>query len=125
MSASNERVFSVLVVGDSGVGKSSLLNRLQGNGFDPVIASTYGVAYIHNKIEEEGFEVKLNIYDTAGQERFRAMVPQFFRNIKGCMIVFDISNRKSFEAVKYWLHEIEDKAPPGIALLVVGNKVDL
>ncbi|CAH0385845.1 unnamed protein product [Bemisia tabaci] len=103
----------ILIIGESGVGKSSLLLRFSDDSFDPSQALTIGVDFRTKK-------------DTAGQERFRTLTPSYYRDAQGAILVFDVTNRKSFEKLETWLNELDTYATKSsLKKMVVGNKTDM
>jgi Ras-related protein Rab-4B len=115
----------IVVVGASGAGKTALLHRLLGDDFSPEFASTIGVEFISYRCEIDGIQTKLQIWDTAGQERFKSVTRSYLRGALGALLVFDLTNRISFESVSDWLHELEELSHPNSVVLLVGNKFDL
>lgn len=113
----------VIVVGDSGVGKTSLINRYVYGGFGQY-QSTVGVDYIYKTETIDDKEIMLNIWDTAGQERFRSMVPTYYRKAQGVIIMFDTSIRETYENLKYWMEQVKMHSSPQTVTVIVGNKTD-
>uniref|UniRef100_A0A1I7UI61 Ras-related protein Rab-25 n=1 Tax=Caenorhabditis tropicalis TaxID=1561998 RepID=A0A1I7UI61_9PELO len=119
-------LFKVVLIGDSGVGKSNLLARFTKRDFDLETKSTIGVEFATRSMEIEGKKVKATIWDTAGQERFRAITSAYYRGCLGALVVFDISKHKTFESVGRWLKELRDNADQeDVQVMLVGNKTDL
>jgi Ras-related protein Rab-1A len=118
-------IFKVLIIGDSGVGKSSLLLRFSDDTFSDYYISTIGVDFKIKTIECDGKIIKLQIWDTAGQERFSTITRNYYRGAHGIIIVYDTTDQQSFENVPEWLNNADCSASPGAARLLVGNKVDL
>ena len=114
----------LLIVGDSNVGKTSLLLQYTDNNYPLQHAATVGVEYKIKNIQYNDYKVKLQIWDTAGQERFHSITNNFFHNADGILFVFDIASYKSFEGVKNWIQEAEDIGSYYQKLLI-GNKSDL
>ena len=114
----------LLIVGDSNVGKTSLLLQYTDNNYPLQHAATVGVEYKIKNIQYNDFKVKLQIWDTAGQERFHSITNNFFHNADGILFVYDITSSKSFEGVKNWIQEAEDIGSYYQKLLI-GNKSDL
>ena len=118
-------LFKLLLIGDSGVGKSSLLLRFAEDTYTESFISTIGVDFKSRTIELDGKTIKLQIWDTAGQERFGKMKSPYYRGAHGIIVVFDVTDQESFSNVKQWLHEIDKYAPANVKKLLVGNKCDL
>lgn len=116
----------LLIIGESGVGKSSLLLRFTDDTFDPELASTIGVDFKVKTITVDGNRAKLAIWDTAGQERFRTLTPSYYRGAQGVILVYDVANRNSFTRLEAWLNELDTfSTKHDIVKMVVGNKIDL
>lgn len=116
----------ILIIGESGVGKSSLLLRFTDDTFDPEQASTIGVDFKVKTITVEGNnKAKLAIWDTAGQERFRTLTPSYYRGAQGVILVYDVSSKQSFNKLDAWLNELETFATKhDLVKMLVGNKID-
>lgn len=116
----------LLIIGESGVGKSSLLLRFTDDAFDPEQAATIGVDFKVKTVTVNGDKVKLAIWDTAGQERFRTLTPSYYRGGQGVIVVYDVTNRESFTKVENWLTELETYSTNmDLVKMLVGNKCDL
>jgi len=142
-------LFKVVIIGDSGVGKSNLLSRFTRNEFHLDSKSTIGVRassesvpyrvfsftsrfpqfcqveFATRSIQHDGKIIKAQIWDTAGQERYRAITSAYYRGAVGALLVYDISKRLTFENVERWLKELRTHADPSIVVMLVGNKCDL
>jgi Ras-related protein Rab-35 len=118
-----DHLFKLLIIGDSGVGKSSLLVRFADNCFSGNYITTIGVDFKIRTIEVQGERVKLQIWDTAGQERFRTITSTYYRGTHGVIIVYDVTAGESFANVKRWLHEIDQNCDV-VNRILVGNKND-
>eukprot|EP01041_Mallomonas_annulata_P009484 gene9484-19707_t len=118
-------LFKVVLIGDSGVGKSNLLSRFTRNEFNLESKSTIGVEFATKSIQVESKTIKAQIWDTAGQERYRAITSAYYRGAVGALLVYDISKHVTFENVERWLKELRDHAEPNIVVMLVGNKSDL
>ncbi|KAL4931417.1 uncharacterized protein BDV17DRAFT_15985 [Aspergillus undulatus] len=118
-------LFKLLLIGDTGVGKSCLLLRFANDTFIESYISTIGVDFKLRTIERDGKTVKLQIWDTAGHERFRTIMPSYYRGAHGICVVYDVTNMDSFHNVKQWLQEIDRYATEGVNKLLVGNKSDM
>ena len=120
-----EQLYKIIIIGDSGVGKSNILGRYLNNEFKQDTKSTVGVEFGSKKLKVGGINVKLQIWDTAGQERYRAITSAYYKGSKGCFIVYDITSTQSFDDVEKWYEEIIKITEKGISLILVGNKSDL
>ncbi|GAM27741.1 hypothetical protein SAMD00019534_109170 [Acytostelium subglobosum LB1] len=118
-------LFKLLLIGDSGVGKSCLLLRFADDTYSESFISTIGVDFKIRTIELAGKIVKLQIWDTAGQERFRTITSSYYRGAHGIIVVYDVTDRVTFDNVKQWLSEIDRFACESVNKLLVGNKSDL
>ncbi|CAO3642484.1 unnamed protein product [Mucor hiemalis] len=125
MNPEYDYLFKLLLIGDSGVGKSCLLLRFANDTYTESYISTIGVDFKIRTIELEGKTVKLQIWDTAGQERFRTITSSYYRGAHGIIVVYDVTDADSFNNVKQWLQEIDCYAAEGVNKLLVGNKSDL
>lgn len=123
MAREYDHLFKLLIIGDSGVGKSSLLLRFADNTFSGNYITTIGVDFKIRTIEVDGEKVKLQIWDTAGQERFRTITSTYYRGTHGVIVVYDVTSGESFANVKRWLHEIEQNCEL-VNRILVGNKND-
>ncbi|RSL99658.1 Ras-related protein Rab-11B [Fusarium oligoseptatum] len=118
-------LFKVVLIGDSGVGKSNLLSRFTRNEFNLDSKSTIGVEFATRSIQVDSKTIKAQIWDTAGQERYRAITSAYYRGAVGALLVYDISKHQTYENVTRWLKELRDHADANIVIMLVGNKSDL
>lgn len=118
-------LFKVVLIGDSGVGKSNLLSRFTRNEFNLESKSTIGVEFATRSMQIEGRRVKAQIWDTAGQERYRAITSAYYRGAVGALLVYDIAKHLTFENADRWLKELRDHSDANIVVMFVGNKTDL
>lgn len=123
MAREYDHLFKLLIIGDSGVGKSSLLLRFADNTFSGNYITTIGVDFKIRTVEIDGDKVKLQIWDTAGQERFRTITSTYYRGTHGVIVVYDVTSGDSFANVKRWLHEIDQNCEV-VNRILVGNKND-
>jgi len=119
----HDHLFKLLIIGDAGVGKSSILVRFADNIFTPSYITTIGVDFKIRTIELNGKKIKLQIWDTAGQERFRTITATYYRGANGVLFVFDVTEPQTFLNVKKWLSEITTHCDE-VPRVLVGNKVD-
>src|ERR1700756_3136311 len=118
-------LFKVVLIGDSGVGKSNLLSRFTRNEFNLDSKSTIGVEFATRSIQVDTKTIKAQIWDTAGQERYRAITSAYYRGAVGALLVYDISKHQTYDNVTRWLKELRDHADANIVIMLVGNKSDL
>eukprot|EP01113_Clastostelium_recurvatum_P034549 TRINITY_DN46_c0_g2_i1.p1 TRINITY_DN46_c0_g2~~TRINITY_DN46_c0_g2_i1.p1 ORF type:complete len:207 (-),score=50.32 TRINITY_DN46_c0_g2_i1:93-713(-) len=124
-SAEHDYFFKILLIGDSGVGKSCLLLRFADDSWTDTHISTIGVDFKIKTLQIDGKTIKLQIWDTAGQERFRTITSSYYRGAQGIILVYDCTDQESFNNVKQWMGEIERYACENVNKLLVGNKTDL
>jgi small GTP-binding protein len=120
-----DALLKLLLLGDSGVGKSSLLTQYVEDDFHDVFISTIGIDFRNKTLDVDGHRVKLRIWDTAGQERFRTLTAQFYRGSQGILMVYDVTSRETFENIGHWMKQIKDNVDTNPRIVIVGNKVDL
>jgi Ras-related protein Rab-1A len=125
MSIDYDYLFKILIIGDSGVGKSCLLVRFADDTYTESYISTIGVDFKIRSIELDSKIIKLQIWDTAGQERFKTITQSYYRGAHGIIIVYDITDRNTFTNVEQWLLDIERYAQPCVNKFLVGNKCDI
>ncbi|CAD5182284.1 unnamed protein product [Musa acuminata subsp. malaccensis] len=118
-------LFKLVLIGDSGVGKSNLLSRFTRNEFNLESKSTIGVEFATRSITVDTKVLKAQIWDTAGQERYRAITSAYYRGAVGALLVYDVTRRPTFENVSRWLKELRDHTDPNIVVMLIGNKSDL
>ncbi|XP_071787831.1 ras-related protein Rab-8A-like isoform X1 [Asterias amurensis] len=117
--------FKILVTGDSSVGKTCVLCRFSDDVFRETFISTIGIDFKIRTIDLDGKKIKLQIWDTAGQERFRTITTAYYRGAMGIMLVYDITNQKSFENIRNWIRNIEEHASSDVEKMILGNKCDM
>ncbi|KAM6495668.1 P-loop containing nucleoside triphosphate hydrolase protein [Amanita muscaria] len=116
----------IVIMGNSGVGKTSLLQRYTQNKYDPKnTTSTSGAFFVTKKVYVNGLKVRLQLWDTAGQERFRSMAPMYYRGANAALVLYDITNASTFDDIRGWLQELKKNCPPELLIYVVGAKADL
>lgn len=131
--------YKIVLIGDSSVGKTAIINRFSDNTFTESLMSTIGVDFRYKDVDIDGTKVRLQIWDTAGQERFRSVSKNFYRGAHGVVVVYAINDIKSFQSIRVWLTEIEKNvgtnvpinsaasttSSPSVIKYVIGNKADL
>uniref|UniRef100_A0AAZ3R9F0 Ras-related protein Rab-13 n=1 Tax=Oncorhynchus tshawytscha TaxID=74940 RepID=A0AAZ3R9F0_ONCTS len=125
MAKTYDYLFKLLLIGDSGVGKTCVLFRFSEDAFNSTFISTIGIDFKIRTVELDGKKIKLQIWDTAGQERFRTITTAYYRGAMGIMLVYDITNEKSFDNIKNWIRNIEEHASADVEKMVLGNKCDV
>jgi Ras-related protein Rab-2A len=119
-----EYVFKVIILGETSVGKSSICNRYVENKFEKNYDMTIGVEFASKILNIKGHSIKLQLWDTAGQEQFKSIVKSYYRNTAGALLCFDLTNRKSFEALSSWISEIKYYSEHA-QIILVGTKIDM
>ncbi|XP_048343074.1 ras-related protein Rab-15 isoform X1 [Sphaerodactylus townsendi] len=117
-------LFRLLLIGDSGVGKTCLLCRFTDNEFHPSHISTIGVDFKMKTIDVDGIKVRIQIWDTAGQERYQTITKQYYRRAQGIFLVYDISSERSYQHIMKWASDVDEYAPDGVQKILIGNKAD-
>lgn len=124
-SAPYDMQIKLLMIGDSGVGKTCLLLRYANDSFSPTFITTIGIDFKIKNVDIEGTRIKLQIWDTAGQERFRTITTSYFRGAQGILLVYDVTDRRSFESIRNWISQIQQHADVHVNKILVGNKCDM
>jgi small GTP-binding protein len=121
-----ESLFKILIVGDINTGKTAILDQFTNGHFDHTYISTIGIDFNVKIVAlDKDTKVKLQVWDTCGQERFRALTRSYYRNAQAIIIVYDITSRESFEKSKVWIKEVENYVDKSVLVVLVGNKTDL
>ncbi|TKS65214.1 Ras-related protein [Collichthys lucidus] len=120
-----DRLFKVVLVGNSSVGKTSLLRSFCEGRFHPSTTATVGIDYSVKTLTLDNMQVAMQLWDTAGQERYRSITKQFFRKADGVVVMYDVTVEESFKAVRPWLTNVQEAAGEGIPILLLGNKMDI
>lgn len=118
-------LFKIVLIGESGVGKSSLVARYMDGSFVDTHLSTIGVDFSIRTVDIEDKRVKLQVWDTAGQERFRGLCRQFYRSAKAVLFVYDVTEPSSFQQLSQWLQGVKQYGAECVKLVLIGNKTDL
>ncbi|XP_061662818.1 EF-hand calcium-binding domain-containing protein 4B isoform X2 [Syngnathoides biaculeatus] len=119
------RLFKVVLVGNSSVGKTSLLRSFCEGRFHPSTTATVGIDFSVKTLTLNNMQIAMQLWDTAGQERYRSITKQFFRKADGVVVMYDVTLEESFKAVRPWLANVKDAAGEGVQILVLGNKMDM
>ena len=123
---SDDTVYKVLLLGDSSVGKTCVLLRYCDKTFQEAHLSTIGLDYrLKTMTLENGKNIKLQIWDTAGQDRFRAITKNYYKGANGIILIYDVTNLQTYENVKNWINQIREEANPNVVIYLAGNKVDV
>ena len=120
-----DMIFKIVLIGDTSVGKTNILSKYLSNEFDPDSKATVGVEFGTKDFKIENNIVKVQIWDTAGQERYRSITNAYYKGAKGSLLVYDITNPKSFENLDKWLSDLKTNAEEKISIVLLGNKSDL
>jgi small GTP-binding protein len=120
-----ETLVKLLIIGESAVGKSCLLLRFAEDSFSETFLSTIGIDFKVRPVEIDGQKVKLQIWDTAGQEQFRTITKAYYRGAHGIMLVFDVTKRETFEQTRQWMASIRENVTDEVATILIGNKSDM
>ena len=121
-----DELYKIVLIGDSGVGKTCILSRYVKNNFPKNKPPTIGVEFATKTIKlSSGLVVKAQIWDTAGQERYKAITTAHYRRAVGALVVYDVTKASTFASVQKWIHDVKQQADPDIVIMLVGNKLDL
>ena len=120
-----EFLYKILLLGDSSVGKTCFLMRYTDNTFQEIHMSTIGLDYKLKNVQlDDGKMVKIQIWDTAGQDRFRSITRNYYKGANGIVLIFDVTNKKSYENVKNWVKQIKEEVSSRVTIILVANKID-
>ena len=121
----SETILKIIILGSSKVGKTSIINRYFNHEFKENMLSTIGIDFKTKYFKFDDKKVKFNYIDTAGQEKFRAISVNYMKGTNGVILVFDITNKDSFDLIKRWIEDINENAEPNIPKILIGNKLDM
>ncbi|CAN0352662.1 unnamed protein product, partial [Discosporangium mesarthrocarpum] len=122
---SKSREVKVVLLGDTGVGKSSLVLRFVTNNFKPFSESTIGASFMSKMILIDNTPIKFQIWDTAGQEKYHSLAPMYYRGAGAAIVVYDITKANSFRTLKDWINELRSQGPQDMVFAIAGNKSDM
>ena len=126
MSDLNENVYKLLLLGDSTVGKTCFLIKYTDQSFQDIHMATIGLDYRVKTMKlKNNKEVKIQIWDTAGQDRFRAITKNYYKGSHGIILIYDITNRRTFENVQQWISQIREETSQNVVIYLIGNKIDM
>ena len=120
-----DMIFKIVLIGDASVGKTNILSKYLYDEFDPNSKSTVGVEFATKNFTIDNNIVKAQIWDTAGQERYRSITSAYYKGAKGCLLVYDITRKPTFETIDKWISELKSTSESNITIILVGNKCDL
>ena len=120
-----EMMVKIILIGDSGVGKTNIMSKFLKNQFMEESKATIGVEFGSKLFNHEGHKVKAQIWDTAGQEKYKAITGAYYKGSKGALVVYDITQKKSFENIEKWVNDLKVAGDPKITIILIGNKSDL
>ena len=125
MTEGSEFAFKILLLGDSSVGKTCFLKRYTENTFQDAYLSTIGFDFKYKLVTlEDGKIVKVQLWDTAGEERFRTIAKSYYKGAHGIVLIYDVTNRKTYENIRKWMNQIKDDSSSNISIILVANKID-
>ena len=120
-----EMMVKVILIGDSGVGKTNIMSKFLKNQFMEESKATIGVEFGSKLFNHEGHKIKTQIWDTAGQEKYKAITGAYYKGSKGALVVYDITQKKTFENIEKWVNDLKAAGDPKITIILIGNKNDL
>ena len=120
-----EMMVKVILIGDSGVGKTNIMSKFLKNQFMEESKATIGVEFGSKLFNHEGHKIKAQIWDTAGQEKYKAITGAYYKGSKGALVVYDITQKKTFENIEKWINDLKAAGDPKITIILIGNKNDL
>lgn len=120
-----DMIVKIVIIGDAYVGKSNLLSKYLKNEFKMDSKSTVGVEFGSKSFNIDGSLVKVQIWDTAGQDRFKAITKAYYKGAKGAVVVYDITKKHTFESLDKWIVDLKENSTPNINMMLIGNKNDL
>ena len=120
-----EMMVKIILIGDSGVGKTNIMSKFLKNQFMEESKATIGVEFGSKLFNHEGHKIKAQIWDTAGQEKYKAITGAYYKGSKGALVVYDITQKKTFENIEKWVNDLKVAGDPKITIILIGNKSDL
>ena len=120
-----DMMVKVIIIGDSGVGKTNIMSKFLKNKFMEESKATVGVEFGSKLFDLNGHKIKAQIWDTAGQEKYKSITGAYFKGSKGALIVYDITQKNTFESLEKWVNDLKSAGDPKITIILIGNKSDL
>ena len=120
-----DMIFKIILIGDSGVGKTNILSKFIKNEFEERLKPTVGVEFGSKNFTIDGYLVKAQIWDTAGEERYRSITSAYYKGAKGCLLVYSITDRRSFDNIDKWIEQLKGNSDEDLCIILVGNKIDI
>jgi Ras-related protein Rab-11A len=120
-----DMIVKIVLIGDSGVGKTNISSRFLKGEFNMDTKATVGVEFGSKKFEIEGYNIKAQIWDTAGQERYKSITNAYYKGAKGALLVYDVSRRSTFDSIDRWITDLRQNSDPNVNIILVGNKCDI
>lgn len=117
--------FKLVFLGEQSVGKTSLITRFMYDTFDKTYQATIGIDFLSKTMYLDDRTIRLQLWDTAGQERFRSLIPSYIRDSSVAVVVYDVSNKNSYDNTSKWIEEVKQEKGDDVIIVLVGNKVDL
>ena len=120
-----DMIFKVVLIGDSGVGKTNILSRYVRDDFSIETKSTVGVEFGSKVLKVNNTSIKIQIWDTAGQEQYKSITKAYYKGARGAFVVYDITRKETFSSVEKWVDELKNNGDEGVCIILLGNKCDL
>ena len=120
-----EMMIKVILIGDSGVGKTNIMSKFLNNQFLEDSKATVGVEFGSKLFIQQGHKIKAQIWDTAGQEKYKAITSAYYKGSKGALVIYDITQKETFANIEKWVNDLKCKGDPKITIIIIGNKNDL
>jgi Ras-related protein Rab-11A len=118
-------IFKIVLIGDSGVGKTNILSRYLKNEFRLDSKATIGVEFGSKRFVLKGYNIKAQIWDTAGQERYKSITNAYYKGAKGALLVYDVGRKNTFDNIDKWITDLKQNSDPNVTIVLIGNKCDV
>jgi Ras-related protein Rab-11A len=120
-----DMIFKIVLIGDSGVGKTNILSRYLKNEFLNDSKATVGVEFGSKKFEIKDYKIKAQIWDTAGQERYKSITNAYYKGAKGALLVYDVGRKNTFDSIDKWIPDLRQNGDPNVTIILIANKCDI